>query len=172
MHIRWFGLFTKQEREQMGRVNIGDFMFKKILLPTDGSALSKKAIRKGVAFAKSIGAKVVGFHAKPLANFVYHGESMAVVPGLLEAQQAGIDRAAQKFIAEIDKVARKEGVPCECLSVENNSPYEAIIGAAKNKGCDLIVMASHGRRGLAGLVLGSEANKVLTHSKIPVLVMR
>jgi nucleotide-binding universal stress UspA family protein len=153
-------------------VNIGDFMFKKILLPTDGSALSKKAIRKGVAFAKLIGAKVIGFHAKPLANFAYYGESMAMVPDLLEAQKAAIDRAAQKFIGEIDKAAQKVGVPCECLSVENNSPYEAIIGTARNKGCDLIVMASHGRRGIAGLVLGSEANKVLTHSKIPVLIMR
>lgn len=147
-------------------------MFKKILLPTDGSALSKKAIRKGIDFAKSIGARIVGFHARPLANLAYYGESMAMTPGLLEAEQAAIDRAAGKFIEEISKAAQKAGVPCECFSVENNSPYEAIIAAAKKNRCDLILMASHGRHGITGLVLGSETNKVLTHSKIPVLVMR
>lgn len=141
-------------------------MYKHILLPTDGSALSGEAIRSGVAFARSIGARVTGLYVI-LDTQVAAGTERAALPAEDDAV-AG----AEEFLRVINDEARRGGVPHESFHVRADAPYEAIIGTAEAKGCDLIFMASHGRRGMAGLLLGSETMHVLTHCKIPVLVYR
>jgi nucleotide-binding universal stress UspA family protein len=143
-------------------------MFKHILLPTDGSELSEAAIRKGVQFAKSIGARVTGFYAAPEFHvFTYQTEMLEDT----KEQFAKDSRArADRYLAAIAKAAQEAGVACETVRVTSDQPYEAILEAAQDKGCDLILMASHGRRGLRGVLLGSETQKVLTHAKLPVLV--
>jgi len=145
-------------------------MFKHILIPTDGSALSRKAIANGVKFAKSIGAKVTGLFAAPPATPVVY---KAFVPvGYMTPQQHAemIAKTAAKYLAVIEQAAKKAGVACESVHVTSDFPANAILAVAKQKKCDLIFMASHGRRGLAGVLLGSETQKVLIQSKIPVLV--
>ena len=145
-------------------------MFKHILLPTDGSRGSEKAIRKALELAKSTGAKVTGFHVIPKFHvFTYRTEMLEDT----REEYARDSRAhAQQYLAVIEKAAKQAGVSCETAYTTSDHPYEAIIRAAKRKGCDLIAMASHGRKGVQGLLLGSETQKVLTHSKIPVLVYR
>jgi len=143
-------------------------MFKHILLPTDGSPLSEEAIRKGVQFAKSINAKVTGFYALPEFHIVTYRTDM------LEDTRASFAKdsqaQAQKYLGVIEKLAKEAGVACEIVQATSDHPYEAILKTAQEKGCDLIVMASHGRRGVRGLLLGSETQNVLTHTKLPVLV--
>jgi nucleotide-binding universal stress UspA family protein len=147
-------------------------MFKKILLPTDGSPVSRKAVRQGVAFAKSVGAKVVGFFSPEDYRALMYSEY--VPPSLMSEDefQAQAKKTAEKHLAFVEKTAKAEGVPYEGFYLAHIAPWEAIIAAAKKKRCDLIFMGSHGRSGLAGLVLGSQTTKVLTHSKVPVLVTR
>jgi nucleotide-binding universal stress UspA family protein len=147
-------------------------MFKKILLPTDGSDLSKKAVKKGVDFAKSIGASVVGFFSPEDYRALMYSEY--IPPSLLSQEEfeANAKKAAEKHLAFIEKTAAAAGVAYEGYFLSSIAPWEAIVDAAKKKRCDLIFMASHGRTGLAGMVLGSQTTKVLTHSKIPVLVYR
>jgi nucleotide-binding universal stress UspA family protein len=145
-------------------------MFKHILLPTDGSELSEAAIQKGIQFAKSINAEVTGFHViLPFHVFTIQTE-------MLEDTKEQYEREskvqAEQFLGVIKKAAEKAGVSCDTDYVTSNHPYEMIINAAEKKGCDLIMMASHGRRGVQGLLIGSETQKVLTHTKIPVLVFR
>lgn len=140
-------------------------MYQHILLPTDGSELSEKAIRNGIQLAKSLNAKVTGFHV------VVETRVAAGLGKIMRGQEDAIE-AAKQFLAVIADQAREAGVPCECFYVTGDSPHEEIIKAATEKGCDLIFMASHGRRGIAGLLLGSETVKVLTHCKIPMLVHR
>lgn len=145
-------------------------MFKHLLLPTDGSPLSEIAIQKSVLFAKSINAKVTGFHVIPEYHaFTFQPEMLADT----EETFARYGEAhAQQFLAVIEKAAREAGVECDTACVTSDHPYQEIINAANEKGCDLIAMASHGRKGVQALLIGSEAQKVLTHSKIPVLVYR
>jgi nucleotide-binding universal stress UspA family protein len=145
-------------------------MFKHILLPTDGSKLSEMAIHKAVDFAKSIGAKVTGFHVIPQFHvFTYRTEMLEDT----KEEFARDSRAhAEKYLAVIQDAAKQAGIRCETASTTSDHPYEAIIQAAETRGCDLIMMASHGRRGVQGILLGSETYKVLTHSRIPVLVCR
>ena len=147
-------------------------MYKRILLPYDGSDLSKKATKKGIAFAKSCGASVVGFYSPEDYQIMLYSEY--VPPNLLTKKEfeAQAKRTAEKYLAYIKKLADDAGVSCETLYATSVNPWEAIIDAAKKKKCDLIFMASHGRRGIAGFLLGSHTQKVLTHSKIPVLVCR
>jgi len=141
-------------------------MFKHILLPTDGSELSEAAIQKGIQFAKSINAKVTGFHViLPFHVFTLQMERLGDTKEEYERQSKG---QAEQFLG----VIKKAGVSCDTDYVTSSHPYEMIIKAAEKKGCDLIMMASHGRRGLQGLLIGSETHKVLTHTKIPVLVFR
>ena len=145
-------------------------MYKHILIPTDGSELSESAMLKGVAVAKSMNAKVTGV----TVSSTFH--TIAVEPMMVTDTRAqykkDCDARATKYLAAIEKAAKTVGVPYEGVHVFHDQPYEAIIDTAANKGCDLIVMASHGRRGMQALVLGSETTKVLTHSKTPVLVLR
>jgi nucleotide-binding universal stress UspA family protein len=145
-------------------------MFKSILIPTDGSELSDKAINQGIALAKSLDAKVVGFYA--IAPYHYIALEPEVLADTMEAYESDAQKHAERYLAKIEATARAAGVHCECLYETEDHPYDGIIRAAEKTGCDLIAMASHGRRGLRGLLLGSETNLVLTHTKIPVLVFR
>lgn len=145
-------------------------MFKHILLPTDGSDLSQIAIRKGVQFAKSIGAKVTGLCViSPMKNYLYLTEiNDEFKEEMANRQKLEADRNCDF----IEKVSKEAGVPCETLCEASDHPHEAIIEVCEKRGCDLIMMASHGRKGVASLLLGSETQKVLTHSRIPVMVLR
>jgi nucleotide-binding universal stress UspA family protein len=145
-------------------------MFKHILLPTDGSVLSEGVIHKGIAFAKSIGARVTGFHAMPEFHVLtYHTE---MLEDTKEEFARDSKAHAQKYLGVIEAAAKEAGVACATVLVTSDEPYEAIIKAAQNQGCDLIMMASHGRRGVRAVLLGSETQKVLAHSQLPVLVCR
>lgn len=142
-------------------------MFKHILLPTDGSELSRKAVKNGLGLAKALGAKVTGMHVIVETN-VAAGLEKEMLPQLGALAKEAADELMREFAAE----ATRAGVPHESLYLHGDSPWEKIIEVAARSGCDLICMASHGRRGLAGILLGSQTNLVLTNSKIPVLVSR
>ena len=145
-------------------------MFKHLLLPTDGSAASEDAIRKCMLFAREIGAKVTGVHVMPEFHiFTYQAE---MLEDTRDEFRKDCEAQAHKYLAVIETAAREAGVPCNVTFSTSDHPYEAIIDAATEHGCDLITMASHGRRGIKGMLMGSETQKVLTHSKIPVLVYR
>jgi nucleotide-binding universal stress UspA family protein len=145
-------------------------MYTHILVPTDGSSLSENAARQGTAFAKAIGAKLTALTVS-LPFHIFSLDPQTVTE--TEAQyEKNCDARAEKYLAAIRDIAWAAGVPCETLHVVAEHPYEAIIRTAKDNGCDLIFMASHGRRGMSAIVLGSETTKVLTHSTIPVLVVR
>jgi nucleotide-binding universal stress UspA family protein len=127
-------------------------------------------MRKGIQFAKTINDRVTGFCVIPkLAYFRYDSE---IGPEFKKQATAAIQAEANKNLLAIEKAAKEAGVPCETAHEKCDQPYEAIIETAQKRDCDLIIMASHGRRGVEGLLLGSETQKVLTHSKIPVLVYR
>jgi nucleotide-binding universal stress UspA family protein len=147
-------------------------MYKHILVPTDGSKLSVKTVKQAVKFAKSVGAKITGFYATPAFGSTYYGDGYILRAPSGKAHTEATEKQARLCLSTIEVEAEVEKVPCAVMHVVSDSPYEAIIEAAKKKKCDLIFMASHGRRGLSGLVLGSETHKVLIHSKIPVLVCR
>ena len=147
-------------------------MYKHILIPTDGSPLSHKAIVNGVKFAKAIGAKVTGLFAAPPATPVVYRDHLPAGYMTPQRHAALIEKTASQYLGVIEKAAKSAGVACECVRVTNDFPADAILAVAKKNKCDLIFMASHGRRGLASVLLGSETQKVLTHSKIPVLVSR
>ena len=147
-------------------------MFKHILVPTDGSKLSVRAARQAIKLAKTMGAKITAFYAAPDFSSTYYGDGYILRAPSAEARTEAVQKQARKFLSVIEVEAAVEKVACAALHTVSDSPYEAIIGAAKKNKCDLIVMASHGRRGLSALVLGSETQKVLIHSKIPVLVCR
>jgi nucleotide-binding universal stress UspA family protein len=145
-------------------------MFKHVLLPTDGSNLSQVAIQKGVQFAKSMKAKITGISVMPEQKYYLYQTDITVQVKEEAAKQHKLQ--ATRNLSVIEKATKDAGVPCETLCEISDYPYETIIRVAEQKGCDLIMMASHGRRGVKGLLLGSETQKVLTHSKIPVLVYR
>jgi nucleotide-binding universal stress UspA family protein len=145
-------------------------MFKHILLPTDGSELSAAAIQQGIRFAKSIGAKVTGLCVMPPQHPFYY-ETEIPMDALEQAAKRYKEQAGM-YLAAIEKAAKAAAVACDSVYEVHDFTYEAIIRTAEQKGCDLIMMASHGRRGVKALLLGSETQKVLTHSRIPVLVYR
>jgi nucleotide-binding universal stress UspA family protein len=147
-------------------------MFKHILVPTDGSDLSRATAKRAVSFAKEAGARVTVFFAKPEYPIAYFGEGALIDPTTPEKFAELADQQANEYLGEVQKECADVGVECATIAVTSDIPYEAIIEAADKSGCDLIFMASHGRRGISGFLLGSETNKVLTHSKVPVLVYR
>jgi len=147
-------------------------MYKHILIPTDGSDLSRAAAVNGVKLAKALGAKVTAFFAAPAATPVVFKGILPVGYTTPNEHAEIIEKAAAKYLGVIEKACAAAGVPCQSVHVTNEFAAEAIMEAAKKRKCDLIFMASHGRRGLSGVLLGSETQKVLTHSKIPVLVYR
>jgi nucleotide-binding universal stress UspA family protein len=145
-------------------------MFKHLLLPTDGSQLSEAAVRNGIEFAKGIHARVTGLYVMPEFHVLTYRTEMLEDT---KDQFANDCRAhAEQYLAVIAAAAREAGVACDTVTATSDHPHEAIIKTAGDKGCDLIMMASHGRRGVQGLLIGSETQKVLTHSRIPVLVYR
>lgn len=147
-------------------------MFKHLLVPTDGSALSQATVSRAAAFAKEAGARITLFYAKPEAPAAYEGVGTISDPHLSQTLHERLDGAAQEILDAAEPLLREAGVPCQRAVRVGNKPWALIIEAAQAQGCDLIFMASHGRRGLDALLLGSETQKVLTHSKIPVLVYR
>lgn len=147
-------------------------MFKQILVPTDGTTLSLRAAKNAVRFAKVDGASITAFYAAPEYHPNIAGDYMPANFVPLSVFEKQIRKTADKYLGQIKKLAAVGGVPCSGVCASSDSPYQAIIKAAKANKCDLIFMASHGRGGIAGLLIGSETNKVLTHCKLPVLVCR
>lgn len=145
-------------------------MFKHILIPTDGSELSNIAIVNGVKFAKEINAKITGL----TVTTPYHVFALEALQVGDTAERYGTDVAAlaARNLNVLKEAAAKAGVECELVHRSSEHPYEEIVTLAQERGCDVIFQASHGRRGVQALIVGSETNKVLTHSKIPVLVYR
>jgi len=147
-------------------------MFKHILVPTDGSALSDSTVARAVSFAKESGARITFFYSQPDFPMPIYGEGALIDPTTPEQFAKSASAEAEAILSKARGAAEADGVACDSATAVNEVPYEAIIDAADRHGCDLIFMASHGRRGIAGLLLGSETQKVLTHSKTPVLVYR
>lgn len=147
-------------------------MFKHILVPTDGSELSTATAKRALTFAKEAGARITFFFAKPDYPISFYGEGALIDPTTPEQYAELADRQAKDVLDAALKLAAEAEVEADVRADTNDLPYIAIIEAATATGCDLIFMASHGRRGLKGLLLGSETQKVLTHSTIPVLVYR
>jgi len=147
-------------------------MFKHILIPTDGSAVASKAIKAGVALAKEMGAKVTGYYAVEPAPTHIYGEGYLADRKLVEELERRAHEVAQKSVDEVSAAAKAAGVKCDTVVDKAVLPYKGIIEAAEKNKCDAIFMASNGHRGLTGLLLGSVTQKVLTHSKTPVLVFR
>lgn len=144
-------------------------MFKRILVPTDGSDITQKAVDAAVALAKSVGAQLYSISVKEPFPYSAISEMQPTPPQeFFDAQE----RIAAKRVAAVVAAAKAVGLECRAHTVEALHPWEAIIDHAKQQECDLLVMASHGRRGVTALLLGSETQKVLTHSTIPVLVVR
>jgi len=144
-------------------------MFQRILVPTDGSDITQKSVASALSLAASLGARVYVLSVKEPFPYSAISEMQPTPPQeFFEAQE----RIAASRVADVASLAEAQGVVCETHTVEALHPWEAIIEHAQHKACDLIVMASHGRRGVTALLLGSETQKVLTHTKIPVLVVR
>lgn len=148
-------------------------MFKHILVPSDGSEFSERAVRQAVIFAKEIGADITAFYAKPdFSAMGYYGEGFLSIAKLDEGEDSHAEAFARKVLGFVAELCQEADVKCQTISATCALVYEGIIDAATNGNCDLIFMASHGRSGIKALLLGSETSKVLTHSKIPVLVYR
>lgn len=144
-------------------------MFKRILVPTDGSDITAKAINTSISLAKSVGAQLFTISVKEPFPYSTISEMQPTPPQeFFDAQQ----RTAAQRVQAVVELCGAAGIACEAHTVEALHPWEAIVDHAKRMECDLLVMASHGRRGVSALLLGSETQKVLTHSKVPVLVVR
>jgi nucleotide-binding universal stress UspA family protein len=144
-------------------------MFKHLLVPTDGSPASEAAARSAVTFAREAGARVTALSVKP----IFHPFSLR--PEEVEdtkADEWDTDLRARKFLEPVEAAARAVGVPCDTVVVASDRPWEAIVETARSRGCDLVAMASHGRTGLSSLLLGSQTQRVLASSPVPVLVFR
>jgi nucleotide-binding universal stress UspA family protein len=141
-------------------------MYKHILIPTDGSDLSNFAIEHGIGLARTLGARITVIAVLEPPDVSECGLSM------VEEYKERAAASATKSLNLVQDAAKASNVPCDLVCVEHEHPYKAIIETAQEKGCDVIVMASHGRRGFSAIVLGSETVKVLTHSAIPVVVVR
>ena len=150
-------------------------MYKRILVATDGLTLSVEAVKQAILLAKAIGAKLTVIHAMPSYE-AFVNERYNVLPALAapvkEKYKEEFAAASKKILDAACAQGAAAGVDCARVSVTSESPYEAIIKQASKSKCDLIIMASHGRMGLDGVLIGSETQKVLTHSTIPVLVVR
>lgn len=145
-------------------------MYQRLLVPTDGSDASRRAIQAGVAFAREVGADIIGLTVtEPFRLVSGEGVMLQDTPDDFEAAS---DARARTLLADVDAAARAAGVPCRLEHVAADAPHEAIVETARRLGCDLIVMGSHGRKGLKALLLGSETQKVLVHADVPVLVQR
>ena len=148
-------------------------MFKHILLPTDGSKLSNRAVKRGVEFAKATKARVTSIHVVPEFRMIAdEGFAIPMSAELKQRFEGQAQARAKTVVDKVGKLAKAAKVRHDGVVVSSDFPYQQIIETARRRKCDLIIMASHGRRGLSSLLLGSETSKVLTHSKVPVLVVR
>ena len=148
-------------------------MYKHILLPTDGSKLASKAVKQGIQLAEAVGARVTVINVVPEYQMMMDERFVMPNAALLKKRfEEETAKHSKKILDEMKAEAKAAGVSCDGVSVNSGLPYEAIIKQAKKAKCDLIMMASHGRKGIASILLGSETAKVLTHSTIPVLVVR
>jgi len=149
-------------------------MFKRILVPTDGSTMSRRAVARAVRLAKEQNARVTGLWVGPAWEPNMYAYDRDVPPGFISPKQhaAHVKQLASRYLAPVRAAAAAARVPCECIAVEGAFPYLEIVKASRRKHCDLIVMGSHGRRGFSRLLLGSVASNVLAHADIPVLICR
>jgi len=147
-------------------------VFRHLLVPTDGSPLSQRAVVQAIAFARRFGSRVTFFHAEPPAPVPMDGAGVVVNVHALHEAHERLDAAAHDILAEADALAQEAGVVADSVVLVSDKPWKGIIRSAERLGCDLIFMASHGRRGVSALLLGSETQKVLTHTRIPVFVHR
>ena len=146
-------------------------MYHHVLIPTDGSELSERAVTHGVALAKAHNAKITALHVTP----PFHVSALDPITVVQDAQERHLQRTrvlASQHLEVVANAAKAAGVACDSVHIVHDHPYQAIIDTAGSRGCDLIAMASHGRRGVSAVILGSETAKVLAHSTIPVLVLR
>ncbi len=144
-------------------------MFKKILVPTDGSDMAQKAAMTAAELAKNQGAQVVGIYVIDPFPFIGIGDASAVG---LQSYLTEVKQMASQALDALSKICKKAGVPFAGETIESNAVYEGVVETARTEGCDLIVMASHGRQGIRALILGSVTQKVLTHTEVPVLVVK
>ena len=147
-------------------------MFRNILVPIDGSALSRKAVKKAVALAKATGAQITGYHVAPAYKFNVYADYIPPNFVLPKDFEANTRKIAEKHLEVIKKEASAAGVKSQGFFVSSDFPADAIVKAATKHRCDLIAMASHGRSGLSRMLLGSETQKVLAKTTVPVLVLR
>lgn len=147
-------------------------MYKNLLVATDGSKLSTKAVVHAIGLAKPLGAKITAFYAAPDYPLPMYADGVVYEPVSKKEYAAMMAKEATKVLDAVAAKAKAAGVECTTVHMIAPAPWEAILSAAKKEKCDAIVMASHGRRGVSALLLGSETQKVLTHSKVPVLVYR
>jgi nucleotide-binding universal stress UspA family protein len=145
-------------------------MFKHILIATDGSELAERAVALGVGLAKALNATVTAITVTEPWTAFLAGEAAIAFP--VDEYDRGAAADAARILAATSEIAKKQDVACVTAHIKDQFPAEGIVAACKSQGCDLIVMASHGRRGLAQLLLGSQATKVLTMSTAPVLICR
>ena len=147
-------------------------MYQRILVPTDGSALSKKAVKSAVELAAATGAEVVAVNVVPRYPTSYFEGALTISPSEVSRVEKQWAEQGQVRVDAVTAAAAKAGVKARAITVKSDLVAEAILAAAKKHRCDLIVMASHGRKGIKRLLLGSETQHVLTHGNIPVLVLR
>jgi nucleotide-binding universal stress UspA family protein len=147
-------------------------MYKHILVATDGSKLSTKAIAHAISLAQATGAKLTAFYASPDYPLPAYADGVVYEPVSKKEYSALAEKEATKIFEPILAKAAESKVPCETVHAIAGAPWEAVLSAAKKVKADAIVMASHGRRGVSAMLLGSETQKVLTHSKLPVIVVR
>jgi len=148
-------------------------MYKKILIATDGSELATRGLVHGLDLAKNLGVPVTIINTtEPWSAFVIADELKAQIPNPIEHFEDIADNTSEKILADAKELATERGVSCDCIHIRDKHPAEGILEAAISKTCDLIVMASHGRRGVQKIILGSVANQVLANSSIPVLIIR
>ena len=147
-------------------------MYKNILVATDGTRLSGKAVTHAIALAKALGARLTAFYASPDYPLPVYAEGAIVEPMSRREYAAICKEEADRILGAVAAKAKSARVALNAVHVVNSTPWRAILAAARRHRCDAIVMASHGRRGVSAMLLGSETQKVLTHSKIPVIVVR
>jgi nucleotide-binding universal stress UspA family protein len=147
-------------------------MYRNILVATDGSRLSAKAITHAIALARALGAKLTGFYASPDYPLPAYADGVMYEPVSPQEYAAMCKKEADRILSAVGAKARAAGIRFTAVQAVATAPWEAILATARKEKCDAIVMASHGRRGVSALLLGSETQKVLTHSKLPVIVVR
>jgi nucleotide-binding universal stress UspA family protein len=147
-------------------------MYKNLLVPTDGSKLSDKAVAHAIALAQAVGASLTAFYAAPDYPMPAYADGVVYEPVSRREYSKLAAEDAQKILDAVETKAEAAGVSCKTAYTIASAPWEAILAAARKHKCDAIVMSSHGRRGLSAVLLGSETQKVLTHTKLPVIVVR